>query len=374
MARDRRVGRVRQAELLQAGAPLLRGHLRARHRRQEAFSQHLLDIAGQQRRLDRAAHQPRAFAQNGDRRLFRFRARLQQLFLGHATVGPQRQVLPAVDPRALLGQAMRHHAGQRQVHVVAAQQDVLAHRHAVQRKLAVRFRHRNQREVRGAAADIHHQDQVAHRHPLAPVRMTLQPRVESRLRLFQQGDVLVPGLPGGVQRQFARHRVERCGDGDQHLLRLERRVRHFGVPRLPHVLQVAAAGLHRRDLRHAFRRAEGKQRRGAVHRRVRQPALGRRHQPPRILHAALLRQAAHRIIARFVPRQSQAAGREVRCARQIEERGQQVFVAHLARIGELRNRQKLHVGGRERVGVRADLRVGGARIGGAEIDPDHVLR
>ena len=40
-------------------------------------------------------------------------------------------MLAAVDARALLGQPLRHHAGQRQVDVVAAQQDVLAHRHAV---------------------------------------------------------------------------------------------------------------------------------------------------------------------------------------------------------------------------------------------------
>ena len=162
---------------------------------------------------------------------FACRARLQQLFLGHAAVGPQRQMLAAVDLRALLGQSVRHHARQGQIHVVAAQQNVLAHRHAVQREFAVRLRDRNQREIRGAAADIHHQDEVAHRHALAPVRMALQPRVEGRLRLFQQGDVLIAGLPRGVQGQFARHRVEGCRDGDQHLLRLERRVRASWRPR-----------------------------------------------------------------------------------------------------------------------------------------------
>ena len=214
-------------------APLLRRHLRARHLRQKAALQHLFDIAGQQRRFNRAAHQARAFAQNRDRLLFRLRPRLQQLLLGHAAVGPQRQVLPAVDLRALLGQAMRHHAGQRQVHVVAAQQDVLAHRHPAQRKLAIGFRHRNQREIRGAAADIHHQDQVAHRHPLAPVRMPLQPRVEGRLRLFQQRDVLISRLLRRLQSQFPRHRVERRRHRHQHLLLHERGLGHFGCPTPP---------------------------------------------------------------------------------------------------------------------------------------------
>ena len=48
---------------------------------------------------------------------------------------PQRLVLPAVDPRALLRQSVRHHAGQREIDVVAAQQNVLAHRHAVQARV-----------------------------------------------------------------------------------------------------------------------------------------------------------------------------------------------------------------------------------------------
>ena len=68
---------------------------------------------------------------------------------------------------------------------------------------------------------------------LAPVRVALDPGVERRLRLFEQGDVLIARLLGGVQRQLARHRVERCGHGHQHLLRLERRVGHLGVPGLP---------------------------------------------------------------------------------------------------------------------------------------------
>ena len=94
---------------------------------------------------------------------------------------------------------------------------------------------------------------------------------------------------------------------------------------------------------------------------------------PGVLHAALLRQAAHDVVARIVPREGEGAGREIRGTRKIEERGQQVFVAHLAGIGELRYGQKLDVGGREGVGVRADFRVGGAGIGGAEIDSDDVF-
>ena len=106
---------------------------RCSNRGKEARAQHLFDIAAQQGRLDGAAHQARALAQNGDRVLLHFGFRLQQFFLGDAAVIPQRLVLAAIDARALFGQALRHHAGQGQIDVVAAQQDVLAHGDAVER-------------------------------------------------------------------------------------------------------------------------------------------------------------------------------------------------------------------------------------------------
>ena len=123
-----------------------------------------------------------------------FESGLEQLLLGDAAVGPERLVLPAVDARALLRQPLRDHAGQREIDIVAAEQDVLAHRDAVQRQFAIRFGDGDQGEVGGAAADIDHQDQVAHLDALAPVGMALDPGVEGGLRLFEQGDVLIAGL------------------------------------------------------------------------------------------------------------------------------------------------------------------------------------
>ena len=89
-------------------------------------------------------------------------------------------------------------AGQRQIDIVAAQQDVLAHRDALQRQLAVAFGHRDQGEVGGAAADVDHQNQVAEPDALAPVGVPFDPGVERGLRLFEQRDVLVAGLLGGL--------------------------------------------------------------------------------------------------------------------------------------------------------------------------------
>ena len=90
-----------------------------------------------------------------------------------------------------VGNVMR----QRGIDVVAAEQDVIAHRDPLQRDLAVLFLHRDQREIGGAAADVDHQDQIAHADPLAPIRIPLDPGIEGGLRLFQQDDVAIARLP-----------------------------------------------------------------------------------------------------------------------------------------------------------------------------------
>ena len=146
---------------------------------------------------------------------------------------------------------------------------------------------------------------------LAPVGVALDPGVEGGLRLFEQGDVLIAGLLGGFEGQLARHGVEGGGHGDQHLLLGEGRVRHFGVPGLAQVLQVAAAGLHRRDLLDAFGGAEGQQGSGAVDAGMREPGFGGGDQAAGILDAALLGQAADHVVAAGVPGKRDGAGREI---------------------------------------------------------------
>ena len=54
-------------------------------------------------------------------------------------------------------------AREREVHVVAAEQDVLADGDALERELAIRARHGDQAEVGRAAADVADEDQVADR-------------------------------------------------------------------------------------------------------------------------------------------------------------------------------------------------------------------
>ena len=129
-------------------------------------------------------------------------------------------MLPAVDARALLGEPLRDDSGEREIDVVAAEQDVLADRDAaratVRRPLsvtAIRVKSVvpppiSTTRIRSPTLDA-----------LAPVGMPLDPGIEGRLRLFEQRDVLVSGLFRRFERQLARDGVEGRGHGDQHLLR-----------------------------------------------------------------------------------------------------------------------------------------------------------
>src|SRR5690242_13885767 len=147
--------------------------------------------------------------------------------------------LQRVDARAFLRQFPGDEPGQREIHIVAAKKDVLAYSHAFERQLALLLRYGDEREVRGAAADIEDQNQVAQFHLLAPVPVTLDPRVERRLRLFEQRDIAESGAFGGLQRELTRHGVERRGYGDKHLLLGERRLGKPGVPRPAQVIEIA---------------------------------------------------------------------------------------------------------------------------------------
>jgi hypothetical protein len=194
---------------------------------------------------------------------------------------------------------------------------VLAHGDAIEREFALAAGDGDQGEVGGAAADVHHQDQIAHSHAFAPVGVAFDPGVESGLRLFEQCEIAVAGLNGGFQRQFARHRIEGSRHRYQHLLLGERSLRHARVPGLAQVLQKPAAGFDGRNPADAFRSAKRHQRRCAVYTRMRQPALGRGHQPPGILRAPLLGQPSHHEIPVRVPGQHQRSSRKVGAARQV---------------------------------------------------------
>ena len=139
MAGDRGIGSVRQTELLQSRLAAPRRHVGGAGGREEAIEQHLVQIGAVERGPNRAANQPAALAEDRDRMLVAVRLREQRL-LGDPALMPQRLELPGVDAVTVAFQALLGAAGQRQIHVVAAKQDVIADRDPIERQVAVAVR------------------------------------------------------------------------------------------------------------------------------------------------------------------------------------------------------------------------------------------
>jgi len=102
----------------------------------------------------------------------------------------ERMKLPRIQRFAFPLQLALERVGQRQIHVVAPQQDVLAYADALQLQITSDIGHGNQAEVCGTAADVAHQDDVAGRDGIAPLPASLShPGVERGLRFLQQHDL-----------------------------------------------------------------------------------------------------------------------------------------------------------------------------------------
>src|SRR5579863_1804871 len=103
---------------------------------------------------------------------------------------PQTVQLPCINAMAVGFQPLLHHPGECQIHVVAAQQNVVADGYAFQYQLPILLRYGDQAEVRCSSSDIADQDQVADLDTFAPaITLALEPGVKGSLGLFKQGDV-----------------------------------------------------------------------------------------------------------------------------------------------------------------------------------------
>ncbi len=217
--------------------------------------------------------------------------------------------------------------GERQVHVVPAQQDVLADGQTREDQVAGLLGHGDQGEVGGAAADVADEDHVADLHVLPPVvPPRREPGVKGGLRFFQQRDVLEPRLAGGLDRQLAGHCVERGGDGQQDVLILKTvgggLAGHRRIPGVAQVFEIGGRGVDRRDLLDVVGGRPRQDRRPAVDTGVRQPALGRADQPARNLRAVVAGEHADRPIRHRHPGQVQRLGRELLGAGEVQKRRQ----------------------------------------------------
>ncbi len=261
MAGDGAVGGERQS-------PFLQRHLRASWRivrralRKEAVQHHGFDLRAADPRHLRAGDQAGAAPGEGNRKLL-----VVQTFAGErdflkVPAGGD-EVLP-LNPRKLAGLAGQpgfDPAGERQIDVVAAEQDVIADRRPPDRRLAaITGAHFEQAEIRRSAADIDDEDGkgrgVRFRH-LAPQVggeiACFQPAIEGGLRFLKQAHGFrKAGVPRRRQRQSLRHCVERGRNRNDDLLRVEREIRarrgEAVVPGVAQRVQDQRRGADRRNL------------------------------------------------------------------------------------------------------------------------------
>ena len=376
MAGDGRVSRIGQAKGHEAAARRL-GLRIGRHLREKAVHNALRHLFAGERHRAAAAHQAGGAAQQGDGGLRRCVGRQQQLLGGAAAVHQLRQPAGRERARRLTPrQAGLGRMRQRQVHVVAAQHQMVAHAQAGQPGLAVDQFHLDQAEVGGAAAHIADQHQPGLRQFLGELAaMAQQPVVKHRLRLFQQAQPGQAGLARGGQGQGAGAFIKGGRHRQHQLLLRQRMLWKARVPGRVHVTQIAGAGLDRRHLGHLVGRAPGQYGGLAVHRRMRQPALGAGHQPARHLRAQLARQLAQhhgRLAGLGRPGQlqrgvGQFAGRGV-----VAHRGQQRQRGDFTGRDQLRHVEQPDFG-RLRVCRGRQRRIGDDGVGGAQVYADDVL-
>ena len=127
---DRGIGGIGQAQLLQADPTRpLRPRIGADHR-EEALDQRVDQLVARELGGDRAADQARAPAQYGDG-LGLDASPLEEPLLADPALVPELLELPRVDAVAGALELLLQPSRERQIHVVAAQQDVLAHGDAV---------------------------------------------------------------------------------------------------------------------------------------------------------------------------------------------------------------------------------------------------
>ena len=258
---------------------------------------------------------------------------------------------------------------QHQIHVVAAKHQMFANADPGQLRLTVLHFHLDQGEIGGAAADIAHQDQPR-LFQLCRKRIPMpeQPVVESSLRLLQQPQLRQSGLMCRLNGERACAFVKRCGDGQYHILLLQRTLRKAPVPCRTHMREIAGARVHRRHLQHISACPPGQYRRKPVDRRVRQPALCARDQPAGNLRTEFARQCAddHRLWFRRLgrcPRKLQITRRQLTRRRMKTQRRQERCGFNLAGCNQLFDVEQSNL-------VTAELGISDHGIGGAKIDAD----
>ena len=256
MAGDRRIGFVRQPELAQAGAAVAAAARFIRARQRQEFVEGRLRFTARQIDGDGVADQRPAGAEDGERHALSRRL-AEQPFLGRAAQPAKRRPLRERQPHggADPGDLALDDRGEREIEVVAAEEQVIADRHALERRRTRFDADPDQAEIGGAAADVADECNLfvfeRDRPPLFG-----HPRVERGDRFLQQRQRRHPRRPRRLDGQLACLLVKRCRDGEHDRLPFERRRLVSGCDRrVPGVAQVHQIARRRIDRRHPRGRA-----------------------------------------------------------------------------------------------------------------------
>ena len=368
MLADDRVGGVGQAEFPQADAPALArqiGHVGAR---EEAVDHDLFEGGAIELRRYGSGEQAGTARRNGDGQFGR-RVVVEHRHLGFAGGVHHGEELPVADRHALRLELRAQGVGERQIHVVAAEEDVFADADALQRQLAVPLGDGDEAEVGGAAADVADQDDVARRDLATPLLSRLRgPRVERRQRLLEQDDLAEAGGLRRLGGQVSRHLVERGGHGQDDLAVGQVPLpasRALGVEEpVLDVLEVAAGAVESRNFLPDVRLPRERPLPG-IDMRVRQPRLGRGDQAIGYERAVVAGEMAddRPVVCAARPGQGKGVLGEFVGMRDVHRRGQRRLLADLVRSENLRDFDDLGP-------IVVEIGDGARAVAGAQIDAE----
>src|SRR6056297_139388 len=189
---------IRQAEFLEPALSALRWFVQP-HRWKESIQQSLVDLRSSKFDLNRTGQQLRSFARDVDRVAFRTRIGQHRLF---DTSGRLYQSVPLHRGQRSIGLAclkLRFGLfGNRQIHVVAAEDQMPSHSDAMKLHLIsrlARWLDSDQSQVGCSAPDVTNQNQLAGADQVLPVvTVPIDPGVKGGLRFLNQVDSPQPRL------------------------------------------------------------------------------------------------------------------------------------------------------------------------------------
>ena len=269
-----------------------------------------------------------------------------------------------------VGLALFDVAGESEIKVVAAEDEMFADGDAVEAEGAV-FGGLclNEGEVGGAAADIANKDGFAGAGGLSVgVVLFVHPVVEGGLGFFDEKDTREACEGGGADGEFAGDFIEGGGHGDDHILLFHGVGGVFVVPGEAYVAEVAGADGGRRKAGDIVGGMPGKNIGGTVDATVAHPGFGGVDEACGGFGAVIACEEADEVGGGFIlPGQAQGGGVEFAAGGFVVEGRERVARFNHGGCGKLGDEQ---IG--DAIGIGEGIDKGGRGIGGAEVDADDI--